>query len=218
VFAGGISYKFQNEIKYIELYADTSKNLIGDNLVRELIDKLFEEHKIKGYTFYSHNLSRFDGLFLVSALSGSTKYKLKGIWKENSLIKLVVINRETNDRIIFIDSLKIVNSNLDKALKAYGCTFNKGILPYLFYNHDTLNYIGKIPEFKYYSNISIEDYNKLIDQFDSNNNLFDAKIECLQYLKKDVLGLLELMIKLSNYFDEEFNYNLTDKCTIPGIA
>jgi len=218
VFAGGISYKFKDEIKYFDLYGDTNNNLIGDNLVMALIDRLFEEHKINGYTFYSHNLSRFDGLFLVSALSGSAKYKLKGTWKDNGLIKLVIINIETNDRIIFIDSLKIVNCNLDKALKAYGCNLNKGILPYLFYKHNTLHYIGKIPEYKNYCNISIDDYTKLVDEFNLNNKLFDARIECLEYLKIDVLGLLELMIKLSNYFNEEFNYNLTDKCTIPGIA
>jgi len=50
-------------IKYIELYADKSSNLIGDNLVRELIDRLFEEQNIKGYTFYSHNLSNLMDYF-----------------------------------------------------------------------------------------------------------------------------------------------------------
>jgi DNA polymerase type B, organellar and viral len=114
-----------------------------------------------------------------------------------------VFDKKTKQKVTFLDSLNIVKNSLDVALKAFNCTVKKGKLPYKFYNSDTLHYIGKLPEYKYYSDITELDYNKLLE---SQIQLFDAKKECLDYLRKDVLGLLELMIKISNYFYENYSY------------
>jgi hypothetical protein len=78
VHAGAISYKINGEgfvrgrdrdrgddIRYIEKYTSEDKSLIGDKLVLSLIDELFKYSKCNGYTIYSHNLGRFDGLYLL---------------------------------------------------------------------------------------------------------------------------------------------------------
>ncbi|QCB16412.1 DNA polymerase (mitochondrion) [Armillaria borealis] len=129
-------------------------------------------------------------------------------------MKLVVINQKLKSKTIFRDSLNLVNTSLENALNSFGCDINKGILPYEFYNKSTLHYKGKLPNWNFYKKLSIYEYSNLL----SNTKVFDAKLECLSYLKKDVLGLIELIDKISGYFYNKFNYNITDRSTIPGVG
>lgn len=48
--------------------------------------------------------------------------------------------------------------------------------------------------------------------------MIDIKQQSLEYLKGDVLGLLEAMVRANNHFFNEYKLNLTDFSTIPGLA
>jgi hypothetical protein len=64
VYAAGFAVKDQTELQYIEL-GDSS-----ENFVNRFFKHLFNFHKnLDGYTFYIHNLGRFDSIFIVKALS-----------------------------------------------------------------------------------------------------------------------------------------------------
>lgn len=93
----------------------------------------------------------------------------------------------------------------------------KGIFPHKFVNEKTLNYIGPKPDIKYYL-----DSSKINDQklavYDNIPNEFNLKEQCLDYLNKDVLGLLEVMIKLNEYYYSKFNINITKYPTIASLT
>jgi len=134
--------------------------------VLRFIDSLFCEindckpargYKTVEYTLYAHNMGRFDGLFLLNALCGESKYKINTFFKDNTLVKLQIKDLNTNNSIKILDSYLMLPSSLDKLLKAYNCDIFKGVLPYRFINKDTLFYEGSKPEFKYYE-INKEEY------------------------------------------------------------
>jgi len=73
VYAGG--WKTDNLEFYI--YGDEYK--YGDIIIKTLVDKIFE-NKLFGYTFFVHNLGKFDGLYLINSIGSQidNKYYVKG--------------------------------------------------------------------------------------------------------------------------------------------
>ena len=64
-------------------------------------------------------------------------------------------------------------------------TGGKGIFPYGFAKNDiNLNYVGKVPEFKYFENISLDEYNEYSDNFKNKKkdiiNNFKKRIKRIQ--------------------------------------
>jgi hypothetical protein len=48
--------------------------------------------------------------------------------------------------------------------------------------------------------------------------LFNLKEECLNYLDKDIKGLLEVLNKISLYYFNNFEVNITNYMTLPSLA
>lgn len=46
--------------------------------------------KLDGYTFYAHNLGRFDAIFIIKSLVTNKNIKLSPVWKDNSIVSLVI--------------------------------------------------------------------------------------------------------------------------------
>jgi hypothetical protein len=101
---------------------------------------------------YIHNLSLFDGIFLLGSLSElSIKDNDIQLLKRDN--KLIIIRfkygKEDDDCIEFRDSLLLLPLSLRKLAK----TFNpkdknqKDIFPYKFVDTADLNYIGRVPDF-----------------------------------------------------------------------
>ena len=113
-----------------------------------------------------------------------------------------------------VDSLNLFNTSLKKLLISFNCDTRKGVFPHLFVEEEKLNYIGNKPDIKYYSlsNISLDDYNQI------NSSNWNLKEECLKYLEKDVLGLLEVLNKVSLYYFYEFGLNIPKYMTLPSLA
>ena len=140
---------------------DIQDNL--ENNILEMIKKAMSDiciRKYKNYRIYSHNFSKFDGYFMLKHLS-KLGYCDPKIYK-GKFISIKFRANNTKYNLTFKDSYLLLSSSL----KALGKTFNiespKGIFPYLFTD---INYEGKIPDFKYFSNISLEEYKNYIKQF-----------------------------------------------------
>jgi alkyl sulfatase BDS1-like metallo-beta-lactamase superfamily hydrolase len=72
-------------------------------------------------------------------------------------------------RLQFKDSYLILLNSLSKLTKGFGVETLKSIFPFLFVNENNLNYIGQVPEFKYFGNkINLSEYNDYISKFDNN--------------------------------------------------
>jgi DNA polymerase type B, organellar and viral len=113
--------------------------------------------KYNGYNVYMHNMAKFDIIFLF-------KY----------LLKLGVVQpRIHNDRLIFIefnfgknneyqikfkDSLLLLLRSLNTLSKSFKVDNGKTVFPIFFVNEDNLDYIGEVPNIKYFDGISKKDF------------------------------------------------------------
>jgi len=221
VYAGGIALNTgYKDIKYIEPNNGITN---GDELIIKLFDNLFnhiaEDKKLRNqYTLYAHNLGRFDSVFLLKTLSNAG-YDLKGQWKDNDILVLKITDKQRKLTVKLKDSLKLLPSSLDKLLISYGCDINKGLFPHKFVSANNLYYIGSKPEIKYYidENLTSGEQGK-IKQYNNLPEIFNLKEECLNYLEKDILGLLEIMNKVSNHYFNEYKLNITKFSTLPSIS
>ena len=74
--------------------------------------------------------------------------------------------------IIFRDSYLLLPVSLRKLAKAFNVV-NKSIFPFLFLvnNNIPLNYIGKVPAFKYFKDITKKEYKDYCSEFKNNWSL-----------------------------------------------
>lgn len=116
------------------------------------------------------------------------------------------------------DSVNFFNTSLKKVLQDYKCEVQKGVFPHGFVNQNTLNYIGRKSEYKYFQNefselkFSREDYNLI------PNENWDCKEELLKYFRADVRGLLEVLKITSRFYFDKYSLNMTKYLTLPSLA
>jgi len=108
-------------------------------------------------TVYVHNLSRFDSIFLTKILYDN--FKVKPIYKDSKILSLTVeIIDGQKFKMVLKDSLLLLNSSLRSLGKDYNVQNLKGVFPYKFPNSMNLNYIGNKPDFSFYNDITIKEY------------------------------------------------------------
>lgn len=115
-------------------------------------------------------------------------------------------------KISFVDSLLLLNNNLDKLSKEFNVSNKKGKFPHSFVNRQNLNYIGNKPDISYYHPISEIDYKNI------NNYNWNLKKECLSYLQSDLESLLEILNNFSTYIFINYNTQFTKALTISRLA
>nr|YP_010555481.1 DNA polymerase [Ramaria rubella]UYR22230.1 DNA polymerase [Ramaria rubella] len=234
VYAGGCALSDGYKALY---YNDKDKGLnSGEDIIHKMFEELFnyiaEDKKARnGHTLYAHNLGRFDSVFLLKSLA-SAGYDLKAKWRENDILSIRISDKGRKLNIKLMDSIKIVPTSLDKLLKSFDCKIIKGMFPHKFVNQNNLNYIGlpapqlrssaapqwgTKPQIKYYldDHKINEDTNAEYALIPDDINL---KEKCLEYLDKDVLGLLEAMNKVNDHYYKEYNLNITKFSTLPSFS
>src|SRR6202040_724933 len=106
--------------------------------------------KYHGYRIYLHNFGKFDSIFLLKNLINLSE-NIYPILREGNLIEL---RFKFNKKYIlyFRDSYLLLTSSLGKLAKNFKVE-NKGLFPFDFVNesHIPLDYVGSIPEYKYYN-------------------------------------------------------------------
>lgn len=214
------------------LYYLNKEDYGNRNILLECMDNMLS-NQYDGYTFYVHNLN-YDGVFIIHALKsanltkGFEYYKLNPLFKDNDILKLEIsvprtlstrkqattgVRKEPKDvRITLIDSYNLLSSSLEKLSESFGVSTLKGKFPHGFVNRNTLNYIGVTPTINYWSDIEKEDYKEL---YKSNWNLKD---ECLLYLKKDLISLLEVLDLFNKYIYRKFDLQITGCLTISRLS
>jgi hypothetical protein len=113
-------------------------------------------------------MAKFDIIFLLKYL-----VKLGSVHPIIHNGRIISINLSFGKDLIyklqFKDSYLLLLASLAKLTKGFGVENQKSIFPFLFVNENNLNYIGEVPELKYFGNkISKSDYNKYISNFNSN--------------------------------------------------
>lgn len=96
---------------------------------------------LNGYTFYVHNLGRFDSVFILKSLVLNDSFEVIPIWKDSTIISLSI--KYGDIRISLLDSLQLIPESLGDILKSFNCEVKKGYFPYSFVNKNNLYYIGE---------------------------------------------------------------------------
>jgi hypothetical protein len=117
--------------------------------------------KYDNYKVYIHNLARFDAIFLLKILANLGI--CKPIIHKDKIISINFKYKEYN--ITFKDSLQMLIVSLRDLGKSFNVDIQKSIFPYNFVNENNLDYIGPIPDFKYFDGISSIDYNCYIENY-----------------------------------------------------
>ena len=204
VYAAGFSIKGHTELFYIEPLEN------NEQFVNRFFHNIIMNHDLNDYTIYIHNLGRFDSLFILKSLALNKDINLIPVWKENSILSLTV--NYLNSNLILLDSFQIIPDKLENILNSYNCKIKKGNFPYKFVDKKKLFYVGNKPSKEYYNKISNLEFDSIPDKN------WDLKRETLKYLKSDVEGLLEAILKFRDNIHNKYNLNLTKYKTIAGLA
>jgi DNA polymerase type B, organellar and viral len=124
---------------------------------KDLLVKNYENHKV-----YIHNLSNFDGIFLLKTLV-KLSYCQPTIHKD----RIISIQLNYGDYVIFLrDSQQLLIGSLRNLSKSFNVETLKGIFPYTFVNENNIDYIGEIPNIKFFDGVPSLDYNCYIENYD----------------------------------------------------
>lgn len=186
VYAGGWGTKDFNNLCYI------NENESSEDVVKRVLESIFEHKELDGYTFFAHNLGRFDSIFLIKGAARMDHYTIKALWKEDKVLSVTIKNNESKRRIKILDSMQFVNGSLRDILVSFNCTIKKGFFPYSYVNKDNLYYIGNKPDIKYFENITLDAY----EQLPENINLIIKEME--DYNNKSVVSDTGKLAKINN--------------------
>jgi hypothetical protein len=216
VYAAGFYTALDNKPN---LYYIDKNNLSSNDVVLNCINDMLTS-KYHNYTFYVHNLGRFDVAFILKVLTdyntkvGEEYYKLSVICRDSTILKLDIKTSrgKSTYKIILLDSYAMLNSSLSSLGKSYNVDVIKGTFPHSFVNDNSLFYLGTTPDISHYNGISKTEYNNI------KSNVWDLKSECLKYLEKDLVSLYQIMNLFNKHIFLNYNIQVTKCLTISRLA
>lgn len=195
-------YDGENNLSYYLTDFKDSDDMIIKSL-NDLMVKCYDNYKI-----YIHNMSRFDGIFLLKILANLGE--CKPIIHDDKIISIGFKFKGYD--ITFRDSKQLLIGSLRELGKSFNVETQKGYFPYTFVNENNLNYIGITPDFSLFDNLSHDEYNKIISY---NWNMRD---ESIKYCEMDCVSLYQIMIKFNEMIFEQFKINIHKYPTLSSLA
>jgi len=224
VYAAGFYVDDKVSMYYIE-----EDNMNSEKVVLDCINGMLDK-KYHNYVFYAHNLSGFDGPFLLKCLLDyndrhrTSMYTLDNIFRDNRIISMTISKRlyssdknkiDTKGKLVkitILDSFLMLNSSLSKLGSSYEVEVLKGNFPHSFAAPSTLFYKGVTPNKIHFNSIKDEDYLKI------QTHLWDFKIECLIYLEDDLKSLYLIMKKFKKEVHLLYGVEVLNAITISRLA
>lgn len=208
---------------YGKLYGNIiSKKFYGDKCVDDFVNYLIyirtkKNHsktnarkKIPDIFIYGFNNSNFDNLLFYKNLHDKIHYcKIQFAGNSIKFIKF-------DNMYIYDISLFYKRNNLRDTCKLFMLEEEKGVFPYMFPNKDNLNYIGKIPDVKYWN--SEDEYNEYLTKNGDNFNLEEYTIKYCLLDSKLVYGLAEKHLESCTGTINNRRYNVTKCPTAANVS
>ena len=199
-----------NGTDYITSYGNNQKSLFT-TFFNQLLSK------IKGGTtiVYAHNLSGFDGIFLLRHLLSFGKVTPVLFNGKLMSIKVKVLgDKKSEDKIIiFKDSYLLLPLALRTLCEAFNIGIGKGYFP--FHLNDIF-YSGVLPKLALWSGVSHKEYESLVSEF--TGKVWSFKEEAIKYCHLDCKCLHELLCKFNELIFKEFQVNIHKVLTLPSLA
>jgi hypothetical protein len=142
-------------------YLSDYKNV--DNMILSALKSILIR-KYNGFNIYMHNMAKFDIIFLFKYL---LKLGLVHPVIHNNRIISIDFNYGPDNKyqVKFRDSLLLLLHSLHKLSKSFSVENPKIMFPIFFANENNLNYIGEVPNIKYFKDIDLKSYNNYISNF-----------------------------------------------------
>jgi hypothetical protein len=203
-----------NGIDYITSYANESldQKSLFNSFINQLLTFFNKDSNI--LTVYAHNLSGFDGIFILKHLINYGK--VKPLLFNGKLMSIKIkLNVEgyKNKTIIFKDSYLILPQSLRKLCEAFNISTGKSYFPFLLTN---IFYKGILPKLEYWTGISLSEYEILFKEYIGYT--WNFKDEAIKYCKLDCKCLNEILVKFNDLIFNEFKINIKDSLTLPALA
>jgi hypothetical protein len=181
--------------------------------------KSLMKRKYHGWNVYIHNISHFDGIFLLRLL---TKVgNLNPTFKDGNIINLNLSWKNSNGKSVydinFRDSLLLLPNSLRKLAKAFNVE-NKAFFPYRFVNDPSisLQYEGLIPNISFYDEVNVNSDQLLISgPITEKWNLRD---ETIKYCILDCVVLYQVLSKFNKLIYSKWNLNIHKYPTLSSLA
>ena len=187
-------------------------NMDTNNLFKTWIKNLLEHSHVGINYIYAHNLSGFDGLFILQHLvKHEEKLHIKPLIHNGRIISIEFKSKD-GKILIFKDSFLLLPLSLRRLCKAFNVENVKGKFPILF---NDINYIGTLPDIQHWNQISQKDYIDLLKQFE---NKWSFKEESLKYCKLDCVSLHEVLLEFNRLIFKKFSININKSLTLPSLA
>jgi len=141
----------------------------SENMLLTAINDLMKV-KYHGHKIYLHNFAKFDGVFLLKYLNRLGI--INPVINDGRIITIPLRFRQNKlsrpYSITFKDSMLLLSSSLRKLAICFNVNVQKDIFPHKFVNEKNLNYVGNVPDFKYFYDITYEEYLDYCSRFNNN--------------------------------------------------
>jgi hypothetical protein len=200
-----------NGVDYITSYGRDQKSLFS-SFFNQLLSKIKPG---SSSIVYAHNLSGFDGIFILrNVLSYGKVDPLIFNGKLMSIkVKVIGENKSENKTIIFKDSYLLLPLSLRKLCIAFGISMGKGYFPFKLTN---IFYTGVLPSIEHWTGISTSIYNSLVSE--NKHKMWSFQQESIKYCKLDCQCLYEVLIKFNELIFNNFKVNIHIPLTLPALA
>jgi len=185
--------------EFIKKFFGFKCELFGDYVYKELA-YLAEKNDALVYIF-DHNFKSYDGHFILQDVFNRDFRGIEPIPNGSEVIKI------NDGNVRFIESLSFFLLPLPAMPKAFGLErlVEKGFCPFLLNNKEEIDYVGDLPDEKYFGTDIMKSNNlaRFKNWHNSNQGMiFNLKHEMEKYRSNDVLILLLSVMEFRNQFKE----------------
>ena len=184
------------------------------NYIYNDLSKKAASNETQVYVF-AHNAKGYDNHFVLRDLFNRGFTQPEMITSGSKVLRACVGN------VKFLDSLLIFQQPLASLPKAFGFEHlvKKGHFPHLFHTSENMNYIGPLPDIKYFNTKYLkkealldlnEWYQTKINELQGKN--WDLKEDMISYCKNDVVILLKCLQSFRRIFKEATELDPITRC------
>ena len=166
----------------------TSPNNYIFNTCEEFCEWVFNE-KHDNYTFIAHNGRGYDFQLIMRWIYKHTTFKPFTIYAGSKIMTFSVSGQYD---IRFVDSLNFLTMRLEDMPSTFGFKeLKKGFYPYWFNSSENWNYVGELPDKRFYKPNSMsvgkrKEFNEWYDKLKSEGFVYNHAIETRDYCISDV--------------------------------
>lgn len=203
--------------KEIGDYITLNEGQVENSVLAMVLDAMKDicKRKYKGYKIYLHNFSKFDGYFLIRYLSQLGI--CEPIIHNGKIINCRFRLYESKYNVTFLDSQLMLPSSLKDLCENFNISKEdkKSIFPFLLNN---ISYQGSVPDYKYFTNISPEEYQNYKNQSLRTHKIWNFKEEAIKYCTLDCISLFRILSKFNKLIFRKFKLNIVKYPTLPSLA